>query len=273
MVDADFGFDIYRGEVSVMAAAHRHQELELNLIFEGAMTYLFGGSTFALSKGQVALFWATTPHRLIICEADTNFGWITLPLANFLRYGLPESLVLSVLQSKPVTATFSDLDRMLFNRWLEDAQHTDAQHTDAQHIDEASQTILELELEALLRRVARKKTDLEVKQRPVTHSKSAQIAQYISEHYQEPLSLETIATAVALNPSYAATLFKASFGMTIHAYLNQYRVAHAQRLLVTTDMPILELAFDAGFGSSSQFYAAFAKACAKTPGAYRRTLR
>ena len=263
MVNDSFGFAIYRGEVAVMDMAHRHQELELNLMFRGSMTYLFGADTLELSKGQLALFWATTPHRLIDCERATDFGWITLPLASFLRYGLPEPLVTSVLQGGPVIASFSDLDSLIFNRWLEDQNHK----------SEEKQIILELELEAWLRRIALETSKAISSKRPVLDSKVAQLAQYVSEHYQEPLSLESIAKAVSLNPSYAATLFKNSFGMTIHTYLNQHRIAHAQRLLVTTDMPILELAFEAGFGSSSQFYAAFSRACTMTPRAYRQALR
>lgn len=263
MIDANFGFDIFRREVSVMTAAHRHQELELNVLFRGAMTYLFGGKTLELSKGQVALFWATTPHRLVACEAGTDCGWITLPLASFLRYSLPEHLLGTVLQGNPIIEPYSELEGLLFKRWLKDYQN--------EH--EESQTILELELEAWLRRMALGKTHVIASKRPAIDSKAAQLAQYISEHYQEPLHLKSVAAAVSLNPSYAATLFKNSFGMTLHSYLSQYRIAHAQRLLVTTDMPILELAFEAGFGSSSQFYAAFVKACAKTPRAYRQALR
>jgi len=263
MIDDSFGFDLYRGDVVPMNTAHRHQELELNLLFQGSMTYLFGAETLTLSKGQLSLFWATTPHRLISCEADTALGWLTIPLASFLRYGLADPLVTGVLQGKPITATFSDLDAHIFNRWL----------TEQPYRGDENQTILELELEALLRRIALATSEVTSSTRHTLDSNVAQLAQYIAKHYQEPLSLGRIAASVSLHPNYAATLFKNSFGMTIHDYLSQYRIAHAQRLLVTTDMPILELAFEAGFGSSSQFYAAFTKACAKTPRTYRQALR
>lgn len=263
MQSESFGFNLYRHEIHVMATAHRHQELELNLLFQGTMTYLFGGSTLELKRGQVALFWATTPHRLISCEAGAECGWITLPLANFLRYSLPEHLSATVLQGTPIIVPFSELEGKIFDRWLEDFE--------SQH--DAHKTILELELEAWLRRIALSKPKPSSTRDQAVDSSAAQLAQFISENYQEPLNLEKIASAASLHPSYAATLFKKSFGMTVLDYLTQHRIAHAQRLLVTTDIPILELAFDAGFGSSSQFYAAFVKTCAKTPRAYRQTLR
>ena len=245
-----------------MQAPHRHQELELNLIFSGSMTYLFGGHTLELKKGELALFWATTPHRLISCEEATDCAWITLPLANFLRYGLPEQFSATVLQGTPVISSFSRLEGELFERWLKEfVNHQD------------TQTILELELEAWLRRIALKKPIASTHLASGIVSKTAQLARYISEHYQEALKLETIAASAALHPGYAATLFKKSFGMSITDYLLQHRIAHVQRLLVTTDTPILEIAFDAGFGSSSQFYAAFSKLCQMTPRAYRQALK
>jgi transcriptional regulator GlxA family with amidase domain len=53
-------------------------------------------------------------------------------------------------------------------------------------------------------------------------------------------------------------------------YLTQYRVAHAQRLLVTTDLPVLEIALACGFNSLSRFYAAFKKICGRSPRTYRQ---
>ncbi|CAA9276906.1 MAG: hypothetical protein AVDCRST_MAG93-2941, partial [uncultured Chloroflexia bacterium] len=48
--------------------------------------------------------------------------------------------------------------------------------------------------------------------------------------------------------------------------------AHAQRLLVTGDASVLDIAFDSGFESTSRFYAAFKQACGCSPGAYRAAL-
>ncbi|MCA9838463.1 MAG: helix-turn-helix domain-containing protein [Trueperaceae bacterium] len=257
----DLGFTIYRGEVLVMPAAHRHQEIEFNLIFEGSITYVFGGDALELSQGHLALFWATTPHHLITCAPQTDCGWITLPLATFLRYGLPEKLARTILQGGVFIESFDSVESSLFNRWLEDVKHP----------TEEKQTILDLELEAWLRRMALSQPSVGTHHASGIDTKTAQLARYISEHYQEPISLECIAAAASLNPSYAATLFRKSFGMTLNDYLTQHRVAHAQRLLVTTDLPILELAFEAGFGSSSQFYAAFSKTCKQTPRSYRQS--
>jgi len=59
-------------------------------------------------------------------------------------------------------------------------------------------------------------------------------------------------------------------GMTVKTYLMGLRLAHAQRLLATTRMNILNIALDSGFGSLGPFYAAFTCHCGQTPSHYRR---
>jgi AraC family transcriptional regulator, melibiose operon regulatory protein len=91
----------------------------------------------------------------------------------------------------------------------------------------------------------------------VPSGKAEQIAHFIGEHHLEAITLNEIAASVGLNANYAATIFKQTFSMTILEYLTQHRVAHAQRLLATSNRGVLEVAFESGFGSSSQFYVAF----------------
>ncbi len=45
------------------------------------------------------------------------------------------------------------------------------------------------------------------------------------------------------------------------AYVQRYRVAEAQRLLVTTDLDSAGVAVEAGFGSLSSYHEAFASVC------------
>ena len=49
------------------------------------------------------------------------------------------------------------------------------------------------------------------------------------------------------------------------------RVSHAQRLLATTDMKIVDVAFDSGFTSISRFNDAFRRACGCSPREYRQS--
>jgi transcriptional regulator GlxA family with amidase domain len=69
------------------------------------------------------------------------------------------------------------------------------------------------------------------------------------------------------------TIFREAFGVGIVDYVTQHRVAHAQQLLATGDLNVLDVAMQSGFGSASRFYEAFKQVCGTTPLAYRRELR
>jgi AraC family transcriptional regulator, melibiose operon regulatory protein len=94
----------------------------------------------------------------------------------------------------------------------------------------------------------------------------------ITEHYMEPLQLGQFAQAVGLHPGYATDLFRKTVGITIMDYLAQHRIAHAQRLLATTNRTVLDIAMEVGFTSASRFYATFQKITGQSPRAYRVSL-
>ncbi len=65
----------------------------------------------------------------------------------------------------------------------------------------------------------------------------------------------------------------AYFGTTMTTFITQHRISHAQRLLVTTDDAILDVALAAGFQSLSRFNEAFKAACGCSPRDYRKVHR
>lgn len=65
------------------------------------------------------------------------------------------------------------------------------------------------------------------------------------------------------------SMFKKTFNLTINEYLTQYRMSHAQRLLATTNMKVIDIAMESGYATLSRFYDVFTKHCGCTPGGYR----
>ena len=58
-------FLIERHIATAMPAAHWHDHVELNLLLEGEMTYLFNGRREEVEAGRLVLFWAAIPHQTI----------------------------------------------------------------------------------------------------------------------------------------------------------------------------------------------------------------
>lgn len=264
---APYGLTCVRWTPGLMPRPDRHNEIELNLLESGSITYLLGGRKVVVQSGRLAVFWAAIPHQIIATTATREYHVATLPLAWFLQCRLPEPLVRRILHAGIVcdTAARSAGDAALFDRW----------RTDLQRRRPEPHRAMLLEAEARLLRLALV-TPPPRKGRPVEQaalSSAERMACFVAMHYQEPISIAEVAAAVDLHPNYAMSLFKRIFNITLNDYITQHRIWHAQRLLVTTDRQVIAVALDAGFGSISRFNAAFRAACACSPRQYRQRHR
>ncbi len=66
--------------------------------------------------------------------------------------------------------------------------------------------------------------------------------------------------------------FRHYLNQTPTEWLNRNRIEHAGKLLATTSLPVLEIAFDCGFSSPSYFHKCFRETYGMSPARYRRSL-
>lgn len=92
---------------------------------------------------------------------------------------------------------------------------------------------------------------------------------YISEHFNESITLEDVSSHVHLHPSYFSTMFKQSTGSSFKEYLNMVRIEESKRLLSNTDFSIIDIAIAIGFEDQSYFSKVFKKYTGLTPKQFR----
>jgi two-component system, response regulator YesN len=95
---------------------------------------------------------------------------------------------------------------------------------------------------------------------------------YIHEQYNKNLTLEKVAEHVGLNPSYFSTLFKKDTGVNFSVYLLNLRIENAKQLLKNTNLPLVEIAIEAGFDNQSYFSYVFRKSTGISPRQYRQSI-
>ena len=93
---------------------------------------------------------------------------------------------------------------------------------------------------------------------------------YIREHYQESISLEGIAMRLEITPEYLSTLFNKEVGINFSAFLKEFRISHAKRLLAGTDLKIYEIAERVGYGDPKYFMRVFKEVQGISPKEYRQ---
>ncbi len=269
-----YGLRCDRWQAVLMKRPDRHNEIEVNYLVKGSLTYLLAGRKVTVSAGRFALFWAAIPHQIIAFEGDRPYYVVTIPLAWFLGLKLPERLLRPLLHGCCVCETEegrSESDRLLFETWLEDFR-CDQHERKRVALYEIEARLLRLAL--ALPEDSRGGAKPKASRQPVISegglSKVEQMAAFIAQHYAEPLTVGRISASVGLHPNYAMNIFQAAFGATIVSYLTELRVSHAQRLLVTGDDTVLSVALASGFNSISRFNAAFKAVCGCSAREYRK---
>ncbi|MCQ4088273.1 bifunctional transcriptional activator/DNA repair enzyme AdaA [Saccharibacillus sp. JS10] len=96
-----------------------------------------------------------------------------------------------------------------------------------------------------------------------------QARSFIVAHYREPLLLQDIADHVKLSAYYLERLFKQETNETPRMFLEKVRVDRAAHLLRCSDKTNLEVCYEAGFQTPSNFYKAFKRHHHCSPGEYR----
>jgi AraC family transcriptional regulator of adaptative response / methylphosphotriester-DNA alkyltransferase methyltransferase len=95
------------------------------------------------------------------------------------------------------------------------------------------------------------------------------ITNYIDHHYNEKLTLETLAAICHSSPYHLHRIFKKLTGVTPVVYIQQIRVNHAKEQLEKSNRPIAEIAAAAGISNVSYFITLFKKKTGQTPAEYR----
>lgn len=98
------------------------------------------------------------------------------------------------------------------------------------------------------------------------------IITFLINHYKENLLLKDIADQVGLSPFYMERLFKQETSETPRSYLEKIRIDKAAHLLKNTNLTNLEICYEVGFQSPSNFYKVFRSQKNCSPSEYRKEL-
>lgn len=96
-----------------------------------------------------------------------------------------------------------------------------------------------------------------------------EIAQYITDHFEQDLTLETLAQQFHVSRSYLPKQFKAQIGVTPNEYLCQVRIQASKELLRWTDMSIHDISQKIGISNASYYIKLFKKYENQTPQVFR----
>lgn len=100
------------------------------------------------------------------------------------------------------------------------------------------------------------------------------VTRYLQNHFQERLTLQSVAEVMAVTPGHLSRTFKENMAVSFSEYLTQVRLQEVVKEFRTeTTKSITEIALDAGFTNINSFYVAFHRAFHMTPSEFRTSLQ
>jgi len=97
-----------------------------------------------------------------------------------------------------------------------------------------------------------------------------QVVEYINEHYQQDVSISSVAERLNLSYPYLSKIFKENLKVNFNDYLNAKRIDESKKLLSNTEDSVYEIALKVGYNNDQSFTRFFKKFEGITPGDYRK---
>ncbi|MBQ9938470.1 MAG: helix-turn-helix transcriptional regulator [Oscillospiraceae bacterium] len=96
------------------------------------------------------------------------------------------------------------------------------------------------------------------------------ILKHIKANYDGDLSSTALSAALNYHPYYINRMFNTANGISLHHYVINLRITHAEHLLISTDMLVSDISYKVGFKTPINFTNCFKKKNGMSPGTYRK---
>lgn len=98
-----------------------------------------------------------------------------------------------------------------------------------------------------------------------------QTVKYINDNINEKINISDLAKQTRWESQHFNRLFAQYIGVTPYKYILSKKIEKSKTLLIETSLPILQISFDLGFKSHSNFCSVFKKYTGKTPDNFRKS--
>lgn len=99
------------------------------------------------------------------------------------------------------------------------------------------------------------------------------IFNFVKDHFNEPITLAEVSNLVSMTEPSFCRFFKKITNKTFTAFVNEYRLVHACKLLAEKPISITEISCESGFNNFSHFNKLFKQYTGKSASKYRNELK
>lgn len=271
-------FSQKKSNSGIIARAHIHPAIEFLYVTHGIFEIGIDNEQFTAGVGDLVLFRANAVHTTrLLCEGEGEYFVLkinpTLLFQIFLGHDNNGCVIPFIHKNTgdvsyfPASLIPSETKRIL------DSMMYEYEHSDRYFFD-VERSFAAAFLVSLLRTVIKPRSALgdggEISEKSVALIYES--VRYINENYASEITPAECAASIHLSYSYFAKLFRAVMGKTFKEYLTGVRLAKAHNILVSTSLPITDVAAACGYSNLSYFISEYRKVYGKTPRETRKEI-
>lgn len=258
-----------------MNVKHFHNEYEIFYLLEGERQFFFDNRSYELKPGSLVLVNENAIH-MTRANSDNDSGHDRI------------ILYISKEKMKAFDALFPTINLVKFFREQYGVFHLNTEQQthfltlyeslkqEFDNKDPNTSTMLSIKIimyfiEFIRKNRSHKLTDVPSNASPKYQTVYA-VSDYISQHYTESLSLESLANDFFVSKYHLCRSFKAITGYGINEYIHIHRIQKAKQLLEETNLTISEISQKLGYESLTHFEKTFKTYMTLSPLKYRKTL-
>lgn len=259
-------------DMLVTARPHIHSALEIIIMQEGQIEAVIGDSTYAAGPGDVFLVRSNTIHHFTCKTRGTVAYWVLKIKPALITELAPadhcgEYLMFFALDRKPARNFWCR--QSLLDTTMQQA--VDALLTERRREAYGADLGLRLCAAQLLLAIMRQTHEAAAITQPAFEETVTRriydAVMYINKNYNQTVTAQDCSRIACMSYSYFSRSFRAVTGKNFKEYLNQVRIAHAEKALLTTDQSVTEIANRCGYDNVSYFISVYKGIKGKTPRA------
>ena len=251
---------------------HKHDFIELVIVFSGSGDHEYGGQVIKVQKGDIFVIPRGKYHRYGTCSPDfavMNILYIpesiSMPLLDFTYLPGYEALYLGKVPDDGTCPLFhpEEKDMEQIRELALGLQHESENRTPGYLFNMMG---LFMSLLGHLARIypgghhSAKKLYLN----------TAGVITYLNRNYRKTVSIARLCSIAGMSKASLMRNFARATGTTPLQYQMRLRIADAVMMLRSTEKCLADIAYETGFSDSNYFGRQFKRVTGRTPGAYRK---
>jgi AraC-like DNA-binding protein len=250
---------------------HYHEEIEFIYLAKGMGTLFVGDCIQSVAENSCVLIGSNIPHYWLF---DGDYLHKHNPIDCIVIHFKPNFLgedFYQLQEAKSIQQLISNSSRVMY------LENCDAMFNDLfAHIHEKSDILKITKLIESLHYFEKYQPQMlisenyEVYTHSLDHKRMNDVINYIKDNYRNKVELDALASLAKMTKNSFCRYFKQKTGKTPIQFVSELRVAHACRLLKSSDMNLKEICFESGFNNFVNFHKIFKSVTDTSPKQYKK---